>query len=642
LLNLNNVSLKRDQTTVFEDLNATIHAGQKVGIVGRNGIGKSTLFDLILRRLQPDIGDMTRPRDWRVAHMAQEVALTDRQALDYVIDGHTMLRRTQRKLAAAEQASQHMLAANLHAELDDLGAYQVAARAGEILFGLGFEAADSATPFSEFSGGWRIRLNLAQALMAPAELLLLDEPTNHLDLEATLWLETWLQRFPGTLLIIAHDRDFLDNVASHIIHLNACRADTYKGNYSAFESQRAQALVLQQAAYTKQRREIRHIESFVERFRAKASKARQAQSRLKALERMEAVAPVHADSPYRLDFPNPQKMSHPLLSLDNLSIGYNGNALLEGVRQTILPGARIGVLGENGAGKSTVLKCLVGDLAPLSGQLIRGQHAQIGYFAQHQLETLNARISAFEHVQHDHPEQREQWCRDYLAGWGFPGDKAQRPVATLSGGERARLVLSLIAARKPALLILDEPTNHLDLEMRDALALALQDYLGALIIVAHDRSLLARTVNEFWLVENGTVQRLESDLDGYTAQHNRARPVIEQDGGRSAVASPQKPGPGKPGVEQDKKTRRKAAAGRRARTQPLRKEIKQLERRLENLTGALADTEKRLADPDVYHSAEPAELDALLKESAALRKKKEDAEQRWLTVSEELEHIEQS
>lgn len=635
MLNFTNVSLKRDRTTVFEDLNASVHAGQKVGVVGRNGIGKSTLFELILRRLQPDIGDITRPRDWRVAHMAQEVVLTDRLALDYVIDGHRMLRRTQDKLAAAERAGEHIQAAHLHGELDDLGAYQVEAKAGEILFGLGFEAADAAKPFAEFSGGWRIRLNLAQALMAPAELLLLDEPTNHLDLEAMLWLEAWLQRFPGTLLIIAHDREFLDNVTSHIIHLNACHADTYRGNYSTFESQRAQALLLQQAAYTKQRREIRHIESFVERFRAKASKARQAQSRLKALERMEAVAPVHAESPYHLDFPNPEKMSHPLLSLDNLSIGYNGTPVLEGVRQSILPGARIGVLGENGAGKSTVLKCLVGDLAPLSGELVRGAHAQIGYFAQHQLETLNAEKSAFEQIQADHPEQREQWCRDYLAGWGFPGDKAQRPVATLSGGERARLVLSLIAARKPAILILDEPTNHLDLDMRDALALALQDYTGALIIVAHDRSLLARTVNEFWLVENGTVRRLESDLDGYTTQHNRARPTIEHDAGQASNAL-------QSGAANDKRARRKAAAGRRAQAQPLKKEIKQLERRLERLTDTLTSVEKRLADPEVYHRSQPTELDALLQESASLRKKKAVAEQQWLTVCEELERMERS
>ncbi len=635
MLNLNNVSLKRDQVSLFEGLNAVVHTGQKVGIVGRNGIGKSSLFELILDRLQPDIGDVTRPRDWRIAHMAQEVAVTQRPALEYVIDGHTALRRAEHKLKLAEQAGRDMEAAHLHSELDDLGAYQAEAQAGEILFGLGFAAEDAQLPFAQFSGGWRIRLNLAQALMAPTELLLLDEPTNHLDLEATLWLETWLQRFPGTLLVIAHDRDFLDNVTDHIIHLHAGKAHTYRGNYSSFERQRAEALVLQQASYTKQQREIRHIESFVTRFRAKASKARQAQSRLKALERMEAVAPVHADSPYHIEFANPKKMSHPLLSLDNITIGYADNVVLQDVRQSILPGARIGVLGENGAGKSTLLKCLVGDLPPLKGELIRGQHASIGYFAQHQLETLRRDHSALEQVQKNHPEQREQWCRDYLAGWGFSKDKTERPIATLSGGERARLVLALIAATQPAILVLDEPTNHLDLDMRDALAVALQSYSGALIVVAHDRSLLSRTVDEFWLVEAGRVNRLESDLAAYATIHNRARqtpsePVTQQ------MADTHN------GKQDGKKALRKVAAEQRASERPLRGKIKKLEQRIEDFSQRLADVEKRLADPAIYHDSPAEELDALLKDAARLRKKRDAAERAWLRSSEKLEQLQRS
>ncbi len=639
VLNLNNVSLKRDQVSLFEDLNAVVHTGQKVGIVGRNGIGKSSLFELILNRLQPDIGDVTRPRDWRIAYMAQEVAVTERPALEYVIDGHKALRRAQRKLKSAEQAGRDMEAAHLHSELDDLGAYQAAAQAGEILFGLGFAAEDEQLPFAEFSGGWRIRLNLAQALMAPTELLLLDEPTNHLDLEATLWLETWLQRFPGTLLVIAHDRDFLDNVTDHIIHLNSGQADTYRGNYSSFERQRSEALVLQQAAYTKQQREIRHIESFVTRFRAKASKARQAQSRLKALERMESVAPVHADSPYHIEFSNPKKMSHPLLSLDNLTIGYADTVVLQGVRQSILPGARIGVLGENGAGKSTLLKCLVGDLQPSAGELIRGQHASVGYFAQHQLETLRRDHSALEEVQNNHPEQREQWCRDYLAGWGFAKDKTQRPIATLSGGERARLVLALIAATQPAILVLDEPTNHLDLDMRDALAVALQSYTGALIVVAHDRSLLSRTVDEFWLVEAGRVNRLDSDLADYAAIHNRAG----QTSNKAVMKQTANTHNGKQDSKQDgKKAVRRVAAEQRAGERPLRQKIKKLERRIEDLNERLADAEKRLADPAIYHDGPAEELDALLKDAASLRSKREAAEQAWLRSSEKLEQLQQS
>jgi len=645
VLSLSEIHFERDRIPLFENLSLTVHAGQKVGIVGRNGAGKSTLFQLILGRLQPDSGTVSRPPEWRVSYLAQDPAVSERSALDYVIDGHKALRQAQRRLARieAEPDPDPMRLAALHGELQDLDAYSAEARAGQILYGLGFSPGDAARGYADFSGGWRIRLNLAQALMAPAELLLLDEPTNHLDLEATLWLEQWLERSDSTLLTIAHDREFLDNVVDHIVHLEGRRAYSYRGNYSAFEIQRTEALTRQQASYVKQQRQVAHIRDFVDRFRAKASKARQVQSRLKALERMEAVAPAHADSPYQFTFPDPEKMSQPLLSLNDVSIGYDpAKPVLTGVKATLLPGARIGVLGENGAGKSTLLKSLVGDLQPLGGELVRGQHSSIGYFAQHQLENLDPDESALSGLQRAHPDQREQWCRDYLGTWGFPRDKVERPVRTLSGGERARLVLARIAATRPAILVLDEPTNHLDLEMREALALALQEFSGALVIVAHDRSLLARTVDEFWLVENGSVERLKGTLDTYARAHNRATMTLaarEPDGATSP------PRPEVPTTANDaaggnrRKAQRQAAAARREREKPLRDRAARLERRIDELGAALTAVEQRLADPEVYRNLPPDELDGLLKEAGRLRKKRDDAEQEWLATAEELEAV---
>jgi ATP-binding cassette subfamily F protein 3 len=525
-----------------------------------------------------------------------------------------------------------MAIAEAHSLLDDLGVYRVRAQAAGILHGLGFSAADEHRPFSTFSGGWRIRLNLARALMKPADLLLLDEPTNHLDLEATLWLESWLQRFPGTLLVIAHDREFLDHVAQYVIHLHHGQADVYRGNYASFERQRAEAMTLQQAAYRKQQQEMAHIRSFVDRFRAKASKARQAQSRMKALERMEAVAPVHADSPYHVTLPQPEKMSTPLLSLDHVSIGYGDTTVLHDVHQSILPGARIGVLGANGAGKSTLLKCLVGELEPLAGELVRGQHSRVGYFAQHQLEALHPERTGLETLKLEWIDHTEQQCRDYLGGWGFPREKLERPVATLSGGEKARLVLALLAVQRPALLVLDEPTNHLDLDMRDALAMALQEFDGALIIVAHDRALLSRTVDEYWLVEGGTVARLTSDLDTYTALHNPA-------GNPSDTPGERRDAEGGSSAAPNRREQRRVAADFRKKEKPLRDTLTALENRIDAATSVLKEREAVLADPDTYHSLPAEELDGLLKEAARLRTEKERLEEEWLEASEALEEL---
>ncbi|MEQ8860645.1 MAG: ATP-binding cassette domain-containing protein [Pseudomonadales bacterium] len=613
------ISLARGETPLFAQLSCTIHTGQKVALVGRNGAGKSTLFDLLLGRLHADAGEVRVPADWRIAHMAQQVDVTDRPILDYVIDGHRELRDVQRRIAVAEGHDEPLELARLHGTLADLGGYEAEARAGEILNGLGFSADDFGRPFQAFSGGWRIRANLAQALMCPADLLLLDEPTNHLDLDTTLWLESWLIRFEGTLVIIAHDRDFLDAVTDHTIHLHHGRADTYRGNYSAFERQRAEKLLHQQAAFDKQQAEMRHMQTFIDRFRAKASKARQVQSRIKALERMQTAAPVHADSPYQFSFTNPDKMSNPLLVLDDVSLGYDDAPVLRDIRRSVLPGARIGVLGVNGAGKSTLLKCLVGVLEPLSGELVRGQHAKVGYFAQHQLETLRADRSALRQLADAHPTRREQWCRDYLGSWGFSGTQAERPVATYSGGEKARLALAMIALTQPALLVLDEPTNHLDLDMREALSLALQDYTGALLLVSHDRSLLKRSVDELWLVENGTVSTYGDDLDSYTSSRQS--------------------GSGRRPAQHDRREERRSAAEQRRREKPLRDQIRQQEREMESVGKRLEAVEARLADPQVYQNLPAEELDALLAESGRLRRTLEIAEEGWLLASAQLEEL---
>ncbi|MEZ5559259.1 MAG: ATP-binding cassette domain-containing protein [Pseudomonadales bacterium] len=619
MLQARDISLKRGDRTLFEHLSCTIHAGQKVGLVGRNGVGKSTLFQLFLGKVLPEDGDISMPSGWVVSHMAQSLAVVDTPALDYVLDGHAALRQVEQQIARAQQAGEDLRLAELHALYADLGGYEAEARAGEILHGLGFAAGDFQRPFRAFSGGWRIRLALARALMCPADLLLLDEPTNHLDLETTLWLEQWLQRFPGTLVLIAHDRDFLDGVTDHIIHLVAGHADTYRGNYSAFERQRAEQLTLQQAQFTRQQAQIEHIQRFVERFRAKASKARQVQSRLKALQRMETVAPVLAESPYRFGFSNPDKVSNPLLALTDVALGYAGRPVLTGIRQSILPGARIGVLGANGAGKSTLLKGLVGELTPLAGELVRGPHSRIGYFAQHQLETLDAGASGLAQIIRAAPGQREQWCRDYLGGWGFPNAQAERACGTYSGGERARLALALMALTEPALMVLDEPTNHLDLEMREALVVALQDYEGAVLLVSHDRSLLNRVVDEFWLVEGGRVARFDGDLDSYVARRELATP-------RRAP-------------RHDRRAERQAAAQKRADEQPLRQRLRKAEQRMERLGAELKAVESRLADPELYHSLPAAELDELMARSGRLRRDLEAAEQDWLEASEQLETL---
>ena len=514
MLQVQNLTFERGEQKLFSDVNLVVYPGQKVAIVGRNGVGKSTFFNLLLGRLEASMGEISYPQTWLMGYMAQEVEPTERPALEYVIDGHQALREVQAKIAV-EQNPETL--ATLYSALDDLGGYQAEARAGEILYGLGFSAAQIDQPYRSFSGGWRIRLNLAQALMSPADILLLDEPTNHLDLEAILWLESWLLKFQGALLIIAHDRAFLDNTVNRVLHLSGEDAHVYRGNYTTFERLRGEKLERQQATAAKQQAQIAHIQQFVDRFRAQASKAKQVQSRIKALEKMRSQAILHVDSGYRVCFSDPEKVSNPLFSFRNLSLGYGNSTVLRNIGQTILPGARIGVLGVNGAGKSTLLKAIVGELRPQAGDFQRGAHAPIGYFAQHQLEALDSSATAFATMGALRKDFSEQQCRDFLGGWGFDANMISRPIRSLSGGEKARFVLAQLAAERPALLVLDEPTNHLDLDMRDALALALQTYAGAVLIVSHDRDLLEKIVDELWVVEEGGLHSYSGDLNQYTA-----------------------------------------------------------------------------------------------------------------------------
>ena len=630
MLTFDNVTLRRGPRVLFEGASFAVHAGQKVGITGANGTGKSSLFALLRDELHADLGDVRMPPNWVIAHVAQETPATDTPAIEYVMDGDRELRAIQAQLSEAEAQDNGTRIAELYARLENIDGFNAKSRAAILMSGLGFSPVQENAPVKSFSGGWRMRLNLAQALMCRSDLLLLDEPTNHLDLDAVLWLEDWLRDYPGTLMLISHDRDFLDRVVGHIAHLEHQKINLYTGNYSAFELRRAELLAQQQAAYEKQQREIGHIRSYVDRFRAKATKARQAQSRIKALQRMELIAPAHVDSPFHFVFRKPHKVPHPLLSLDELDLGYGESTVLNQVNLALVPGDRIGLLGPNGAGKSTLVKFLAGELKPIKGHFESSSELRIGYFAQHQLEQLRADDSPLSHLQRLDPKASEQQLRNFLGGFGFQGDRVTEAVAPFSGGEKARLVLALLVYQAPNLLLMDEPTNHLDLEMRHALTVALQDFEGAMVVVSHDRHLLATVTDKFLLVADGSVQDFDGDMEDYRrwlAQRRTGAPAElsvspEGESDNNAAA---------------RKERRRQEAEQRKKLQPLKKKQQELEQRIEQLTMEKTTIEQQLADSALYEAAAKDQLKQLLQRQRELQQLLDESEEAWLDVCEQLE-----
>ena len=643
MLTITDLSLQRGGVWLLENVNLTVQPGQRVAIVGANGAGKSSLFQLLLGQLAPEQGSVALPGGCRIAHMAQEVAASSRSARDFVLDGDTELRRMERALAEAEAGGDDHAIARLHGELDIHEAWSAPRRAETLLRGLGFADSDAERPVSAFSGGWRIRLNLAQALMRPSDLLLLDEPTNHLDLDACLWLENWLRKYPGTLLFISHDRDFMDRVATHLVHFDQKQLVLYTGNYSAFERQRAERLAQQQASFERQQARIAEIQRFIDRFKAKATKARQAQSRVKALERMEKIAPAHVDSPFSFEFPVADKVSNPLLSIRHGVAGHGDVPILKNINVTLLPGTRVGLLGPNGAGKSTFMDALRGTGTLLSGERTCGEHLAIGYFAQHQLESLDLDASPFLHLQRLAPTASEQKVRDFLGGFDFHGDEALAPIRSFSGGEKARVALAVIAWQKPNLLLLDEPTNHLDLEMRQALTMALQNFEGAIVVVSHDRHLLRNTVDEFWLVCDGAVGEYEGDLEDYERWLAERRKDEESPPRREVVGGQEKSvntaGPATLTAD-ERKARKRQEAELRQKLSPWRKKQGTLEIRMEQLQQKLATVEQNLADPGLYDDQQKVRLKELLAEQTELKRELEDVEAEWLEVSETVENLE--
>ncbi|MDL0432366.1 ATP-binding cassette domain-containing protein [Marinobacter sp. TBZ242] len=649
MLTITDLSLQRGGVWLLEAVNLTIQPGQRVAIVGANGAGKSSLFQLLLGQLSPEQGSVSLPGGCRIAHMAQEVAASSRSARDFVLDGDHDLRRMEAELAAAEQAGDDHTVARIHGELDVHEAWSAPRRAEILLRGLGFSDADADRPVSSFSGGWRIRLNLAQALMRPSDLLLLDEPTNHLDLDACLWLENWLRRYEGTLLFISHDRDFMDRVATHLVHFDQRRLELYTGNYSSFETQRSERLAQQQAGYERQQARIAEIQRFIDRFKAKATKARQAQSRVKALERMEKIAPAHVDSPFSFEFPVADKVSNPLLSIRNGAAGYGETVVLEGINLSLLPGSRIGLLGPNGAGKSTLMDALRGESTLLRGERTTGEHLAIGYFAQHQLESLDLDASPFLHLQRLSPRASEQSIRNFLGGFDFHGDGALSAIRSFSGGEKARVALAVIAWQKPNLLLLDEPTNHLDLEMRQALTMALQNFDGAIVVVSHDRHLLRNTVDNFWLVNDGRVAEYDGDLEDYerwladrrkdeTEAPRRESAGTPGGSDQSSVAGNPASGTGE--NADDRKSRKRAEAAIRQKLSPYRKQQAALEKEMDRLQSTLATLEQDLSDPDLYADQGKQKLKELLGQQATAKSRLAEVEAEWLEISETVEDLE--
>lgn len=625
MISLSNIELRRGIKLLLQDAELVIHPGQHIGIIGGNGTGKSSLFKLLLGQIAADAGELFIPKDWRIAHMAQELARSERSAVDYVLDGDPELRKIEAAIEKALLDEDHDQLAIEYEKMDIANGFDAHSRAEQLLHGLGFHQSEVGRPVNSFSGGWRIRLNLAQSLMSPSDLLLLDEPTNHLDLDATLWLEQWLKSYPGTLLIISHDRDFIDNVVERIVHLEHQKTNSYKGNYSIFERVRSERLALQQASYEKQQKRRKDVEDFVARFRYKASKAKQAQSRLKELQRMEDSAPAHVDSPFYFNFPPPKKANGALVNISQAELGHDGKIILSHVNVDLHPGTRIGLLGPNGAGKSTLINSLTGDLDLINGVRVYGENLKVGYFAQHQLEVLDLQASPFLHIQRISPTATDQQIRNFLGGFDFHNDKALDPIKDFSGGEKARVALAMIVWQKPNLLLLDEPTNHLDLEMRHALTMALQGYQGALVVISHDRHLLRNTVDEFFLVAEGAVREFDGDLNDYQKwlkNYSRITEVVEP----AVIEAPV-----------DKKLSRQESAEKRKKRDPITKQIKQIEAKIEKLQKRISDIEVTLSDGNIYTEDNKLQLKDILAKQAEVKKNLSDYEEQWLEFQDQLE-----
>ncbi len=627
MLKLENLAIRRGPQLLFEKANINVNSGQKLGLTGANGCGKSSLLALIMGELHADEGDCYVATDWVIAHVAQEAEASTRPAIEYVMEGDTELKQLQARLQLAEEKHDGDEIAHCHARLQEIDGYQAYSRAAKLLVGLSFSDSDLTRPLTDFSGGWRMRLNLARALMCRSDLLLLDEPTNHLDLDAVIWLEEWLKKYPGTLLMISHDRDFLDSVVESIAHIEQQRIKLYKGNYSAFELLRAEQLAQQQSSYIKQQQTIKHMQQFVDRFKAKATKAKQAQSRVKALERMALIAPAHVDTPFHFKFLHPEVVPQHLMRLENVSAGYGDVEVLSNINLTLLAGQRIGLLGLNGAGKSTLIKLIASSIQPLKGDIESAKDLKVGYFAQHQLEQLDSESSALLHLQRIDPKASEKQLRSFLGGFNFQGDRVLEPVGPFSGGEKARLVLALLIWQKPNLLLLDEPTNHLDLEMRLALNNALQSFEGTVILVSHDRHLLRTVCDELLLVDSGQVQDFNMEIDDYPRwlAQRRAGKEVKQEVVKTA--------------QPDRKDQKKREAEFRKSIQPQLSRQKRLERSIEKLQQQQQSTEARLLQNEVYQDEFKDELRELLFSQAEYKKQLEELEMEWFELSEEIDQL---
>jgi len=666
MIRFTQVSLMRGVKPLLEQVDVTLNPGDKIGLIGANGAGKSSLFAMMRNELHPDQGDIDFPAKWRVAYVAQETPPLERAALDYAIDGDVNLRKLQAELerleAEPESTENGIAMGEIYSALADADAYTVQSRGEQLLLGLGFTLDQMRQPVASFSGGWRMRLNLAQALMCPSDLLLLDEPTNHLDLDAIIWLEDWLKRYTGTLIIISHDRDFLDEIVNVIVHIDERKLKRYSGNYSAFERQRAAQMALAAGALEKQQRKRAHLESFIERFKAKASKARQAQSRMKALAKMEELAPLRAAAEFSFEFREPLNAPNPLLVMEDVDAGYRSEdektgevsekTIVSGINFSLQIGQRIGLLGINGAGKSTLIKTIAGELEPLTGESTTGKGLNIGYFAQHQVEMLRHDESPLWHLAKIAPTTREQELRNFLGGFNFPGTMVTSPIAPFSGGEKARLALALIVWQRPNLLLLDEPTNHLDLETREALTEALAQFEGTLVVVSHDRHLLRATTDQFIIVADGKLQPFDGDLDDYKdwlfqTKLGKGTDVLPAAGKDNKTAypvqspvAPPKPATPAPPVSKDQK--RKEAEDRQRLSslrKPIEQKIKKLDEQMAKLTAKKTDVDAQLGEESIYDAANKAKLKQLLADQTQVTKELGDLEMEWLDLNEQLEAL---